>query len=171
MQSKRKLWFGIVSRTHNYQSLANTIHDIFLCNNIQKIINKQAAVITLPMRMREKLCKNHPNGRKFKLTRALAVLNVRSEEFKKCWKIVHRMIPDDEYFSLFEKVLHPQDGVTRRVDFIKEIFRRSKAMKKPVAWYCFLLLLCGVLVLLLYCVDTQRWWWYEVPYYVLPTLA
>ena len=57
---------------------------------------------------------------------------VSSKEFKKCWKMVQPMIPDEELLCLLEKAFGLNGTLAGKVDFIKDILRRYKAIGEPV---------------------------------------
>ena len=70
---------------------------------------------------------------------------VSSKEFKKSWKMVQPVISDEELFCLFEKAFGPHRNLDGKVDFMKDILRRYKAMGKPVCVRNRLTRLCFVL--------------------------
>ena len=57
---------------------------------------------------------------------------VSSKEFRKSWKMVKRLISDEELFCLFEKAFGQHGNLDGKVDFIKDILRRYKDMGEPV---------------------------------------
>ena len=57
---------------------------------------------------------------------------VSSKEFRKWWKMVQPMISDEELFCLFEKAFDVPGNLDGKVDFVKDILRRYKAMGEPV---------------------------------------
>ena len=71
---------------------------------------------------------------------------VSSKEFRKCWKMVQTVISDEELFCLFEKAFGRRN-LDKKVDFIKDILRRYKAMGEPVCepiWHASVSFLCAV---------------------------
>ena len=64
--------------------------------------------------------------------------NISSEEFQKYWRVVEKMIPDEELLCMFEKASSTHDNLAGKVDFINNILRRYKAMGEPVSyfWLC-----------------------------------
>ena len=57
---------------------------------------------------------------------------VSLEEFKKYWQMVQPIISDEELCCLFEKAFGPHGSLAGKVDFIKDILRRYKAIGEPV---------------------------------------
>ena len=57
---------------------------------------------------------------------------VSLKQFRKCWKKVQPMIPDEELFCLFEKAFDVPGNLGSKLDFIKDILQRYKAMGEPV---------------------------------------
>ena len=57
---------------------------------------------------------------------------VSAKNFKKCWQKVQTVISHEEIFCLFEKAFGVPGNLGDKVDFIKDILRRYKAMGEPV---------------------------------------
>ena len=88
--------------------------------------------INVPARIKQKWCKRGGAKGQFFVTKALPMAKISTEEFRKCWKIVQPMIPDEELFRLLEKTFGPHKNLDDKVIFIKDIMRRYKAMGEPV---------------------------------------
>ena len=76
---------------------------------------------------------------------------VSAKEFKKYRRMVQPMISDEELFCLFEKAFGPHGKLDDKVDFIKDILRRYKAMGELVCvrmcvtiWHASVSFLCAV---------------------------
>ena len=86
--------------------------------------------IRVPARIQGKWGKK---GSKFDMTTPLSTAKVSSEDFKKCWKTVRGAIPDNVLFRLLKKTFGQHRNLSGKVDFVKDILRRYKAMGEQVS--------------------------------------
>ena len=118
-------------------------------------MQKTSYTIRVPSRIKERWRKTHHNCGEFNITKALSEAKVSPKEFKKCWKRVHPMIPEEELFRLCEKAFGSGHNLCAKVDFIKDIVRRYQDMAEPVR-DCVVVLsfvsMCCVCLLLSQCV-------------------
>ena len=99
---------------------------------IQDLSNKRDVCLCLPTRISQRWCKSNYTGLRFYIAKALVIANISWEEFKKSWRLVHPMIPEEELFCLFKKAFGSRNNVPGRVAFIKDIMRRYNDMGEPV---------------------------------------
>ena len=108
------------------------MHDVS-CNDIQESSNEDTKTcVCVPKRIKERWCKSHGTGCTFVITKALSMAKVSLKQFRKCWKMVQPMIPDEDLFCLFEKAFDVYGTLGDKVDFIKDVLRRYKAKREPV---------------------------------------
>ena len=88
--------------------------------------------ISVPTRIKERWYKIHGNGYQFLITKALSEAKLSPKAFKKCWKKVRPMIPEEDLFRLFDKTFGSRNNLLGRVDFINDILRRYQNMGEPV---------------------------------------
>ena len=89
------------------------------------------ATLKLPRPIRKRWRKKHGKGY-FNIFKALFTAKIRKTEFTKCWQSVHHKIPRNELFGLFEKGFGPDSDLSNKVEFVKDMWRRYKAMGEPV---------------------------------------
>ena len=125
-----ELWLWMTSRAHNKHSLLSLHVD-----DIQVLSDKYStSKICLPKRLIQRWRKITGNHHCFNIANALSMVQVTYNEFKKCWRTVKLMLPDNEIFCIFEKTFGPRNNLAAKVDFVKEILQRYKAMGEPVSW-------------------------------------
>ena len=115
--------------------------------------------INVPTRIKQIWRNCHGSSGQFHITKALSTAKVSSKEFRKCWKMVQPMISDEELFCLFDKAFGPHDNLDDKMDFVKDILRRYKAMGEPVcacaraclAWLYFVSVCCVGLAIAFCC--------------------
>ena len=98
---------------------------------IQDPGNLNGLQLLLPSRIRQRWRKSYGTGFKLNIGKALLIINISWEEFQKCWRMVHPMIPDKELVCLLKKAFGRQN-LPCKVALIKDIMRRYKDMEKPV---------------------------------------
>ena len=90
----------------------------------------------MPTRIEDRWFDSHGVQRAcYKIKKSLRRLNVTAQEFKKSWTIVRSSIPDEELFYLFDNAFGAKNSVFSKMDFIKDILRRYKAMGDPVCLF------------------------------------
>ena len=104
-----------------------------LLNHIQESTSACKTYICMPTRIRHRWC--HKTSKKhyykFYMTQAVRKLNLGRTDFRKYWRLIEPSIPDEELLRLFEKAFGAQ-CLASKVDFVKEVVRRYKAMGAPV---------------------------------------
>ena len=143
--SSRLMFEEIWTRLHTHDTLSD---------HIQK--TRVQTRVRLPSRIRERWFSIHDNsGQIFCITKALSETKVSAKEFKKCWKRVQPMIPEEDLLRLLKKAFGSGHNLSSKVDFIKDIVRRCQDMGEPVR-ECVVFLsfvsMCCVCLLLSQCV-------------------
>lgn len=103
-----------------------TLYAYISSHHIQALKSKVSVYV--PTRIKERW----PKCPSFCITKALQQLDVSPKIFQACWKQVQPKIRDDELFALLKEAFNGSDKLNRRVDFIKEIFRRYKVIEDQV---------------------------------------
>ena len=103
-----------------------------LLNHIQESTRDFKTCIYLPPRIVHRWRHKVRKTNKFFLTRALRKLNLSRTDFRKYWQLTEPSIPDEKLLRLFEKAFGTHGCLPGKVDFVKELVRRYKAMGAPV---------------------------------------
>ena len=104
-----------------------------LLNHIQESTIDCKTYIRMPTRIRHRWChKTSKYYYKCHITHAVRKLNLSRMDLRKYWRLIEPSIPDEELLRLFEKAFGAHRCLASKVDFIKEVVRRYKAMGAPV---------------------------------------
>ena len=92
----------------------------------------------------------HMEGRgklqfKYKLSKILKMINVRSKEFRKCWGFINRNTAHEELFCLIKDGFSPVEAgghaTSPKVDFARKVLQRYEDAKVSFLGFMFLILL------------------------------
>ena len=125
------LWFQTIS--HIIASISVFIQMCCSTIHMQESIELyKMTYFYLPTRIRQKWLKLGNRVARYGISRALQGANVPAQEFRKCWDRVKDSIPEKELLLLCKKA---KGSFAGRVNFVKAVVRRHKAMGESVCLF------------------------------------
>ena len=125
----------VCAHNHNYLMNISVAHHILHKHIQEASVKCKRKELYMPRRIQQKWIKSYGKKRSFGLTKALKMSSITAQDFTKCWKVAEPYIPDKELYSLFVKGFAVPDNLAGKVNFIKDILRRYKAMGESVCLF------------------------------------